>query len=149
MNYVFDTTSRKRYTFPTHINDLVIDRANAVASEVFVVIVEPGKATHLHQHADVEQIFYVLEGRGVLTIGRGRNEYSVEPSQVVKIPPSTLHTIRAKGKKALRYLCIDCFCPERKNDEATWDVHVRGICKEQGYVFEDVIGASSRGRKRR
>jgi hypothetical protein len=32
MNYVFDTTAGKRYRFPTHLNDLVIDRAEACAS---------------------------------------------------------------------------------------------------------------------
>jgi mannose-6-phosphate isomerase-like protein (cupin superfamily) len=149
MNYVFDTNDCKRYTFPTHINDIVIDRADATTSEVFMVIVEPGKATHLHRHGDVEQIFYIVEGTGMLTIGPGKKEYVVKPTQVVKIPPSTLHTVRAKGRKALRYICIDCFTKARRSDEPTWEEHVRGICREQGYKFADVSGASKQGHTRK
>ncbi len=34
MNYKFTTEKPKRYRFPTHINDLVMDRSEATASEV-------------------------------------------------------------------------------------------------------------------
>jgi mannose-6-phosphate isomerase-like protein (cupin superfamily) len=144
MKYVFETRNLKRYSFPTHINDLVIDRADAATSEAFVVIVEPGKATHVHRHDDVEQIFYIVEGEGTLFIGPDKKKFSLKPAQVVKIPPKTLHTVKATGRKSLRYLCIDCFCPNRKNNEPTWEAHVRGICREQGYAFANVIGASKR-----
>jgi mannose-6-phosphate isomerase-like protein (cupin superfamily) len=149
MKYVFDTINRMRYTFPTHINDLMIDRADAKTSEVFIVIVKPGKATHLHRHDDVEQIFYIVDGEGALFIGPQKKKFNVKPAQVVKIPPKTLHTVRAKGKKALRYICIDCFCPNRKNNEPTWTSHVHEICREQGYNFEDVIGAAKPKQKGR
>ena len=61
--YVFPTSKTIHYRFPTHVNDLVIDRADAAASEVFVVVLEPGEAPPLHVHHDTEQIFYVLEGK--------------------------------------------------------------------------------------
>ena len=95
MKYVFETGNLKRYSFPTHINDLVIDRADAATSEVFVVIVGPGKATHLHRHDDIEQIFYVVEGEGALFIGPDKKKFKMKPAQVVKIPPKTLHTVKA------------------------------------------------------
>ena len=44
MRFVFSTAEVKRYRFPTHINDLVVDRADAQTSEVFVVVLEPGEA---------------------------------------------------------------------------------------------------------
>jgi mannose-6-phosphate isomerase-like protein (cupin superfamily) len=149
MTYVFDTDDRRRYAFPTHINDLVIDRADATTSEVFVVIIEPGKSTHLHKHDDVEQILYIVEGNGVLVIGQDRKEFPVQPMQVVKIPPSTLHTIRVKGTKALRYICVDCFCGKRKKSEPTWEAHVKGICREQGYLFKDVARTRKPGTHRK
>ncbi len=139
MKYVFDSKNSKRYAFPTHSNDLIIDRADASASEVFIVIVEPGKAVHLHSHEDVEQIFYILEGDGILTIGEAKDEIEVHPTNVVKIPPKTLHTIRAKSDKEIRYLCVDCFCSQQKVKEPTWDSHVKVMCNEQGYKFEDII----------
>jgi mannose-6-phosphate isomerase-like protein (cupin superfamily) len=150
MKYVFDTQDNKRYEFPTHKNDLVIDRADAATSEVFVVIVEPGKATHTHTHDDLEQIFYVVEGKGMLIIGRSKEEYPIEPTQVVKIPPSTRHSVRTVGTKALRYVCIDCFCPNRKNNEPTWEAHVKVLCRQQGYDFNDVAhAAQQRARKKK
>jgi|GEM_PF-6925024 len=42
--FVFETTNLKRYQFPTHINDIIVDRAQASNSEVFMVYVEPGKS---------------------------------------------------------------------------------------------------------
>jgi mannose-6-phosphate isomerase-like protein (cupin superfamily) len=140
MDYVFESTNGKRYTFPTHINELVIDRKNAKVSEVFIVIVEPGKAVHLHLHRNVEQVFYILEGNGILTIGAGNKKHAVRPTQVVKIPPGTVHSIRAQGNKPIRYLCVDCFCGSKALKERTWDNHVKTICRDQGYAFNDITG---------
>ncbi len=139
MKYVFETTNLPRYAFPTHVNDLVIDRADASASEVFVVIVEPGKAVHLHAHVDAEQIYYVLEGEGVLTVGEDKSEFALKKTDVVRIPPKTLHTVRATGGTPVRYLCIDCFGGKKKSGEPTWDAHVEAICRQQGYDFKDVV----------
>jgi len=138
MDYVFDSKNGRRYAFPTHINDLIVDRADACSSEVFIVIVEPGKAVHLHAHEDVEQIFYIIEGQGVLTVGDEKNEFDICPANIVKIPPKTLHMVSAKGNKPIRYLCVDCFCGQRKSYEPTWESHVKAMCKEQGYKFEDI-----------
>jgi mannose-6-phosphate isomerase-like protein (cupin superfamily) len=144
VKYVFDTDARRRYTFPTHINDLVIDRKDCAVSEVFVVTVDPGKAVHLHRHDDAEQIFYIVDGEGILTVGDDRKEYEVKPSQVVRIPPRTLHSVRCAGQKPVRYISIDCFCSPDKGGEPTWEEHVKGICREQGYRFEDVIASGER-----
>ncbi len=107
MRYVFDTGKTRRYTFPTHINELVVDRADADASEVFVVIVEPGKAVHVHRHDDIEQIYYIVEGCGVLTVGIEKQEYDICPTNVVRIPPGTPHSVRAQGDRPVRYICVD------------------------------------------
>ena len=60
--YVFDTRQVVRYRFPTHTNDLIMDRRDAAASEAFFVVLEPGEAPPLHVHEGVEQVFYILEG---------------------------------------------------------------------------------------
>jgi len=63
--YVFETKNLKRYRFPTHTNDLVMDRSLAKTSEVIIVVLEPGEAPPLHKHDDTEQIFYLKDrGRG-------------------------------------------------------------------------------------
>ncbi len=139
MNYIFSTEKTKRYRFPTHINDLVMDRSKATSSEVFIVVLSPGESPPLHQHDDTEQIFYVLEGYGRLEIGAEGEAYPVSPGDVVRIPPSTLHTIHCLGDTSLRYLTIDCFPAGRPDAEPTWDDHVKTICRQQGWDFEQVI----------
>ncbi len=139
MKYVFDTANTRRYRFPTHINDLVMDRAEANTSEVFVVVLEPGQAPPLHTHDDTEQLFYVLEGRGTLTVGEEGERYPVKPGDLVRIPPSAFHTIKAEGGNVLRYLAIDCFTAEKSGDEPTWDDHVKVLCREQGWDYQQVV----------
>jgi len=139
MKYVFSTKRLKRYRFPTHINDLVMDRSQASASEVFIVVISPGGAPPLHQHDDTEQIFYILEGRGRLEIGGESEEFLVEPGDVVRIPPATLHAIHCIGPTDLRYLAIDCFPSGRPSAEPTWDSHVQAVCQLQGWEYDEVL----------
>jgi quercetin dioxygenase-like cupin family protein len=139
MAYVFSTKQPQRYRFPTHINDLVMDRSQASASEVFIVVISPGGAPPLHQHDDTEQIFYVLEGRGRLEIGGESEDFLVEPGDVVRIPPSTLHAIHCLGTTDLRYLAIDCFPGGRPDAEPTWDAHVQAVCRLQGWDYDEVL----------
>jgi len=139
MQFVFSTSQTKRYRFPTHINDLVVDRADSQTSEVFMVVLEPAEAPPLHKHDDTEQVFYILEGEGILSIGAERQKHLVRPTDVVRIPPRTLHSIQCAGQKAMRYLAIDCFVAGRPENEPTWDAHVKVLCREQGWNYEQVI----------
>jgi len=139
--YVFDTQRIIHYRFPTHVNDLVMDRAEAAASEVFVVVLEPGEAPPLHVHHDAEQIFYVLEGNGLLQISESAERYPVKPGDIVRIPPSTYHRVFCDGDKPLRYLSVDCFVGGRPQEEPTWDSHVKAICDLNGWDYDKVRSA--------
>lgn len=138
MDYVFSTATPQRYRFPTHINDLVMDRSAASASEVFIVVIAPGGAPPLHQHDDTEQIFYVLAGEGQLEIGGEDEVFAVRPGDVVRIPVATPHRIHCSSAEDLRYLAIDCFPNGRPHAEPTWDDHVRTVCNEQGWAYDEV-----------
>lgn len=138
--FVFSTKETIRYRFPTHVNDLVMDRAEAETSEVFVVILEPGEAPPLHLHRDTEQVFYVLAGSGVLQIGEALKPYPVNPGDVVRIPPHTWHRIQCRGLHPLRYLSVDCFVGGRPKDEPTWESHVQTMCAQNGWDFGRVRG---------
>ncbi len=138
--YVFSTDATVHYRFPTHVNDLVMDRAQAETSEVFIVVLEPGEAPPLHVHHDTEQIFYVIQGTGVLSIGNDKT-FPVRPGDVVRIPPSAYHRIQCTGAQPLRYLSVDCFVGGRPKEEPTWESHVRVICKQNGWEFGQVTHA--------
>src|SRR2546423_2981022 len=139
--YVFPTTSLTRYRFPTHTNDLVMDRSQATASEVFVVVLEPGEAPPMHKHHDTEQIFYITEGRGRLEIGKTTDDkspesFDVKSGDVVRIPVNSPHRIHCVGNTPMKYIAIDCFPSGRPDAEPTWDSHVRVLCREQGGDYE-------------
>jgi len=138
--YVFSTQQVIHYRFPTHVNDLVIDRAEADTSEVFIVELQPGEAPPLHVHHDTEQIFYVLEGTGALQIGETADNYPVKPGDVVRIPPHAFHRIQCTNAQPLRYPCVDCFAGGRPKDEPTWESHVRTMCAQNGWSFAKVRG---------
>jgi len=140
MKFVFDTNETKRYRFPTHVNDLVMDRADANTSEVFIVVLQPGEAPPPHTHHDTEQIFYVLEGKGTLTIGDDEEQHPVRPGDLVRVPPSMLHHIKAEGDEPLRYLAVDCFVEGRPQAEPTWNDHVRVICGKEGWDYDEIVG---------
>jgi mannose-6-phosphate isomerase-like protein (cupin superfamily) len=136
--FVFSTKETIHYRFPTHVNDLVMDRAEAETSEVFIVVLEPGESPPLHLHHDTEQIFHVMEGAGVLQIGEALQPFTVKPGDVVRIPPHTLHSIQCRGPKPLRYLSVDCFVGGRPEAEPTWESHVRVMCAQNGWDFESI-----------
>lgn len=138
MTFIFSTAKARRYRFPTHTNYLVMDRAEATVSEVFLVVLAPGEAPPPHVHDDTEQVFYVLQGQGTLTIGEEGQRHAVKAGDVVRIPPSTLHSIEADGETPLRYLAVDCFTEGRPKTEPTWDDHVRVVCKDKGWDYDQI-----------
>ncbi len=140
MNYVFSTQKTKRYRFPTHVNELVLDRSEAAASEVFIVELAPGEAPPPHRHDDMEQIFFILTGQGRLVIGEPGAAFPVNPGDVVRIPPQTIHTVHCLGDAPLKYLAVDCFPAGRPQAEPTWDSHVQNVCRELGWDYQQIVG---------
>lgn len=139
--YVFDSRQVIRYRFPTHTNDLIMDRRDAATSEAFYVILEPGEAPPLHVHRDAEQVFFVLEGEAELTVGARGGEQQRFPLRVgdfVRTPPGTHHAVHCTGPGRFVYLSIDCFTAGAPAAEPTWDSHVRVMCAENGWDFDAV-----------
>lgn len=141
MNYKFSTTETMRYRFPTHINDLVMDRSEATASEVFFTVVEPGKASPMHKHDDTEQIYYGVDGEGEISIetDEGLLTVNIKPGDLVRMPVGTMHRARCIGDQNLRYLVVDCFPGARPDAEPTWDSHVHEICRLNGWDYNEVL----------
>lgn len=137
--YVFDSRSVTRYRFPTHTNDLIMDRADAATSEAFYVILEPGESPPVHVHADAEQLFFILEGTGELGVGPGAaDRHPLRPGDFVRTPPGTPHAVSCPGPARLVYLSIDCFVAGPDPDEPTWDEHVRRMCALNGWDVDAV-----------
>jgi mannose-6-phosphate isomerase-like protein (cupin superfamily) len=139
MNYVFSTTNTTGYRFPTHTNELVLDRSEAAVTEAFITVLEPGEAPPLHIHPDTEQIFYMVQGTGELRIGpEAAERFRIKPGDLVRIPPSTWHMIANDGDVTIRYISVDAFPGARPAAEPTWDDHVRAVCADKGWDFASV-----------
>lgn len=137
--YVFDSRQVSRYRFPTHTNDLIMDRKDAAASEAFWVILEPGEAPPLHVHPDAEQVFFVLKGEAQMTVGLTDQEtFLLKPGDFVRTPPGVHHAVRCTSASPFVYLSIDCFTAGHSGAEPTWDAHVRAMCAEHGWDYDAV-----------
>ncbi|MDX1412962.1 MAG: cupin domain-containing protein [Candidatus Promineifilaceae bacterium] len=141
MQYKFSTENTKRYRFPTHINDLIMDRSEATASEVFFTVVEPGKASPMHKHDDTEQIYYVVDGEGEISVEEEDKvlRINIKPGDLIRMPVGTVHRARCLGNQNLRYLVVDCFPGSRPDAEPTWDSHVHEICRLNGWDYDKVL----------
>jgi mannose-6-phosphate isomerase-like protein (cupin superfamily) len=137
--YVFDPREVVRYRFPTHTNDLIMDRRDGAAAEAFFVILEPGEAPPIHVHEDAEQVFFVLEGTGDLGVGPDAAErHPLKAGDFVRTPPGVPHAVRCTGPARLVYLSIDCFTAGPPAAEPTWDAHVKVMCATNGWDFDAV-----------
>ncbi len=70
---------------------------------VIHMTVRPGKAIEPHA-ADVDMEFYVLEGKGLFTVGPESAEAG--PGELVESPKGVAHGIRNEGTGELRVLAI-------------------------------------------
>src|SRR5262245_20260015 len=88
-----------RFDFGTHVNEFLIRREDAVASEAFLVRVPPRGATPLHVHPDMEQTFVIVSGSGELGTGPGvgRAPVACRAGDVVFIPTDVPHTLINPG----------------------------------------------------
>jgi mannose-6-phosphate isomerase-like protein (cupin superfamily) len=74
---------------------------------------EPGQATQRHYHADTEEIYVILAGKGDMEVDGDRSR--VAPGDAILIPPGAWHQLRADESAELRILCC-CAPPYRDED---------------------------------
>jgi mannose-6-phosphate isomerase-like protein (cupin superfamily) len=69
-------------------------------------LVEPEHETLTHIHHASQEIYYILEGGGVIRLGK--DTINVAPGDAILIPPGLPHNIKNIGTGTLRILCICC-----------------------------------------
>lgn len=87
----------------------ILDRTNSTArnQSLAEATVPVGTETDEHYHPRTEEIYYVLGGRGLMTLGDERRE--VGPGDGILIPQGTRHRIRNIAEAPLVILC--CCAP--------------------------------------
>jgi quercetin dioxygenase-like cupin family protein len=69
------------------------------------VCFEPGQAAGSHKHPIQDEIFYVVEGRGVITF-EDRENIPVKPGSVVFTPSGVVHGVETTDKERLVLMLI-------------------------------------------
>ncbi|GAB6166822.1 hypothetical protein JCM19992_28220 [Thermostilla marina] len=77
----------------------------------------PGGATQGHHHVRTEEIYYILEGRGRMQLGKETRD--VRPGDAIAIPPGAYHRIENVGDRPLVFLC--CCAPCYEHDDTVTD----------------------------
>ena len=88
------------------VNMRIIGQETVGARNVEVVlgIIDPGGQAEPHFHTDIEQVFYLLEGRVEVEM-RGEKE-KMEPGDAVYFPPGERHQVDVLGDRPARLLVI-------------------------------------------
>ena len=92
------------------LNDLVAfdKEARLVRKKVFqtesivaeIVCYEPGQLTKTHVHPNQDEIFFCMDGSGVITFA-GRDDIPIEKGSVVFVPKGTEHGVNTIGDERL------------------------------------------------
>ena len=98
----------------SEIRELLAHRNSAIRQQSLAEArVAPGAVTELHYHRRTEEIYYILEGVGRMTLDGGRRD--VAPGDAIAIPPGAAHQIENTGQVVLRFLC--CCAPAYEHDD--------------------------------
>jgi mannose-6-phosphate isomerase-like protein (cupin superfamily) len=98
----------------SEIRELLAHRNSCIQKQSLAEArVAPGGSTAPHYHPRTEEIYYILEGTGRMTIdGESRD---VGPGDAIAIPPGAVHTIATTSPGPLRLLC--CCAPGYEHDD--------------------------------
>jgi len=83
------------------------------AQSLAEAMISAGKRTLLHRHHKTEEIYYVISGRGRMTLGD--DLFPIKTGDTVCIPPGTPHRVEATAPTPLRLLC--CCSPAYAHDD--------------------------------
>lgn len=76
-------------------------------------IILPGQKTQRHRHLESEELYFVTQGVGRMTLGDA--VFSIDVGDTVLIVPGTAHCVEATGASPLYILC--CCSPAYSHDD--------------------------------
>lgn len=65
---------------------------------------EPGKAYEAHSHSDHEEVYYIISGRGRMTIDK--EDARFKDGDVIYIPVNMMHSIANDGDETVEFLAF-------------------------------------------
>ena len=98
----------------SEIRELLADRNSCIRNQTLAEARLPaGRSTAPHRHVRTEEIYYLLEGEGVMRLGEQTRQ--VGPGDAIAIPPGVVHQITNRGQSVLKFLC--CCAPGYEHND--------------------------------
>ncbi len=72
-----------------------------------------GSTTYMHKHLNSEEIYHILSGSGIMTLGD--DQFKIKERDTVCIPAGTYHNVKNTGAALLKILCA-CAPPYSHSD---------------------------------
>lgn len=84
----------------------LVDRSTSAIERCSLAeeLLPPGHAVRPHFHRELEEVYYILEGTGEMTVGD--ETAPVGPGDAVYIPRDHNHTLRNTGDTTMRLLLV-------------------------------------------
>jgi len=86
------------------LRELIGKKDNLVGYSLAKATVKPGEITHRHKLKQSSEVYYILEGSGLMYIDDETKE--VGSGDAIHIPPDSVQRIKNTGDKDLVFLCI-------------------------------------------
>lgn len=83
------------------------DRDRNVGQSLAEAIIPVAGRTLLHKHLASEEIYYIVQGSGLMRLGT--EQFEVQTGDSIVIAPATVHNVENLGDVPLRILC--CCAP--------------------------------------
>ena len=98
----------------SEIRELLAHRNSCIRNQTLAEArLRPGMSTTPHYHRLTEEIYYILEGQGLMRVGD--EDRQVGPGDAIAIPPGAMHQITNTGTPLLKFLC--CCAPGYEHDD--------------------------------
>src|SRR5438128_950842 len=101
--HVLKKETAPRYMRPEGITSYLLASPCTSSAEhltTTLAVIEPGGQQRIHSHAP-EQVYFILEGSGLMTVGAETQE--VGPGDCIFVPSDAPHGIWNQGQELLRY----------------------------------------------
>lgn len=76
-------------------------------------LIKPGQSTLLHRHHHTEELYFVVSGEGLMTLGD--STVAIKTGDTIHIAPGTSHKVQASASAPLRILC--CCSPAYSHED--------------------------------
>jgi len=98
----------------SEIRELLAHRNSCIRNQTLAEARLPaGASTVPHHHVRTEEIYYILEGQGLMRVGS--DVQPVEAGDAIAIPPGEVHQITNTGRVVLKFLC--CCAPGYEHED--------------------------------